>query len=94
MSSIDWEVLKQNSDLLLLLQEQFTAMRDLYMKNGEGFIIVYSVTDPLSLTEATDIFQNLVRVRQKYHVGFFNAVFSSLMIVKLIITIFFQRINK
>uniref|UniRef100_A0A0N5AVW4 Ras-like protein 3 n=1 Tax=Syphacia muris TaxID=451379 RepID=A0A0N5AVW4_9BILA len=47
--------------------EQFTAMRDLYMKNGEGFIIVYSVTDPLSLTEATDIFQNLVRVRQKYH---------------------------
>ncbi|OZC10328.1 Ras family protein [Onchocerca flexuosa] len=50
-----------------LLQEQFTAMRDLYMKNGDGFIVVYSITDASSLINTVEIFQSLLRVRQKYH---------------------------
>jgi len=24
--------------------EQFTAMRDFYMKNGQGFVLAYSIT--------------------------------------------------
>uniref|UniRef100_A0A183I134 Ras family protein n=1 Tax=Onchocerca flexuosa TaxID=387005 RepID=A0A183I134_9BILA len=51
-----------------LLQEQFTAMRDLYMKNGDGFIVVYSITDASSLINTVEIFQSLLRVRQKYHI--------------------------
>ncbi|VDN07039.1 unnamed protein product [Thelazia callipaeda] len=47
--------------------EQFSAMYDLYMKYGDGFIIVYSVTDLTSLANTVGIFQNLVRMRQKYH---------------------------
>uniref|UniRef100_A0A915BFY2 Uncharacterized protein n=1 Tax=Parascaris univalens TaxID=6257 RepID=A0A915BFY2_PARUN len=47
--------------------EQFAAMRDLYMKHGDGFVIVYSVTDARSLAETTNIFQNLVRTRRQYH---------------------------
>ena len=27
--------------------EQFTAMRDLYMKNGQGFVLAYSITAPV-----------------------------------------------
>lgn len=34
-------------------QETFSAMRELYMKNGEGFILVYSITNHRSL-EALD----------------------------------------
>lgn len=45
-------------------------MRDLYMKNGDGFILVYSITDATSLAHTAEIFQSLVRIRQKYHVGF------------------------
>ncbi|CAO3645292.1 unnamed protein product [Mucor hiemalis] len=31
--------------------EQFTAMRDLYMKNGQGFVLVYSITSQVTLTD-------------------------------------------
>ena len=34
--------------------EQFTAMRDLYMKNGQGFVLVYSITAVVSFAN-TDI---------------------------------------
>ncbi|CAG9537619.1 unnamed protein product [Cercopithifilaria johnstoni] len=42
-------------------------MSDLYMKNGDGFIVVYSITDATSLINTVEIFQSLLRVRQKYH---------------------------
>ncbi|KAJ3099167.1 Ras- protein Rap-1b [Phlyctochytrium planicorne] len=40
--------------------EQFTAMRDLYMKNGQGFVLVYSIT-----SQAT--FNDLVELRDQIH---------------------------
>uniref|UniRef100_A0A2K5UGP7 Ras-related protein Rap-1b n=1 Tax=Macaca fascicularis TaxID=9541 RepID=A0A2K5UGP7_MACFA len=45
-------------------REQFTAMRDLYMKNGQGFALVYSVTAQeqiLRVKDTDDIFYDLVR---------------------------------
>jgi len=43
--------------------EQFTAMRDLYMKSGQGFALVFSVTDQNSLTDLVDLRQQICRVK-------------------------------
>lgn len=64
-----WRYFLSGDDWLIIsFQEQFAAMRDLYMKHGDGFVIVYSVTDAKSLAGTTNIFQNLIRIRQRYHV--------------------------
>ena len=43
--------------------EQFTAMRDLYMKNGQGFIFVYSITSRASFNALNDLREQLLRVK-------------------------------
>ncbi|PRP79733.1 ras-related protein Rap-1b-like [Planoprotostelium fungivorum] len=42
--------------------EQFTAMRDLYMKNGHGFILVYSITSQSSFNDLRDMHEMILRV--------------------------------
>uniref|UniRef100_A0A336MUA4 small monomeric GTPase n=1 Tax=Culicoides sonorensis TaxID=179676 RepID=A0A336MUA4_CULSO len=44
-------------------QVEFTAMRDQYMRCGEGFIICYSVTDRHSFQEASEYRRLIARVR-------------------------------
>ncbi|KAJ8000213.1 hypothetical protein DPEC_G00202510 [Dallia pectoralis] len=48
-------------------QAEFTAMRDQYMRAGEGFIISYSITDRRSLQEARQFKQLIDRVRRTAH---------------------------
>ncbi len=43
--------------------EQFGSMRDLYMKEGDGFVFVYSIVARASFTELLDMKQQLERVR-------------------------------
>ncbi|KAL3982096.1 Ras-related protein Rap-1b [Acanthocheilonema viteae] len=43
--------------------EQFTAMRDLYMKNGQGFILVYSITAQTTFSDLTDLREQILRVK-------------------------------
>ena len=43
--------------------EQFTAMRDLYMKNGQGFVLVYSIIANGTFTDIEDMHQQIVRVK-------------------------------
>lgn len=45
------------------LQEQFTAMRDLYMKNGQGFILVYSITAQSTFNDLQDLREQILRVK-------------------------------
>ncbi|KAJ6662998.1 hypothetical protein lerEdw1_010819, partial [Lerista edwardsae] len=44
-------------------QAEFTAMRDQYMRGGEGFIICYSITDRQSFQEAAEFKELIYRVR-------------------------------
>jgi len=43
--------------------EQFTAMRDLYMKNGQGFVLVYSITSQASFNDLADLREQILRVK-------------------------------
>ncbi|KAM6036735.1 GTP-binding protein Rit2 isoform 2-T2 [Theristicus caerulescens] len=49
-------------------QAEFTAMRDQYMRGGEGFIICYSITDRQSFQEAADFKELIYRVRHTYDI--------------------------
>ncbi|QLL32962.1 hypothetical protein HG536_0D04840 [Torulaspora globosa] len=42
---------------------QFTAMRELYIKSGMGFLLVYSVTDRQSLQELMDLREQVLRIK-------------------------------
>eukprot|EP01098_Paradermamoeba_levis_P015004 TRINITY_DN7410_c0_g3_i2.p1 TRINITY_DN7410_c0_g3~~TRINITY_DN7410_c0_g3_i2.p1 ORF type:complete len:185 (+),score=41.00 TRINITY_DN7410_c0_g3_i2:129-683(+) len=43
--------------------EQFTAMRDLYMKNGQGFVLVYSIIAQSTFNDLPDIRDQILRVK-------------------------------
>jgi len=48
--------------------EQFTAMRDLYMKNGQGFVLVYSITAESTFRDLVDLREQILRVKDTDHV--------------------------
>lgn len=49
--------------------EQFTAMRDLYMKNGQGFVLVFSITSQVTLTDLHEIREQILRVKGSENVS-------------------------
>ena len=46
--------------------EQFTAMRDLYMKNGQGFVLVYSITAQSTFNDLQDLREQILRVKASH----------------------------
>jgi len=44
-------------------QETFSAMRELYMTNGEGFALIYSITNAMSFTEIEKIRDGIVKAK-------------------------------
>ncbi|KAG1175532.1 hypothetical protein G6F70_004681 [Rhizopus microsporus] len=46
-------------------QEEYSAMREQYMRNGEGFILVYSITSYLSFEEVNTFYQQIRRVKDR-----------------------------
>ncbi|KAK5998849.1 Ras-related protein RSR1 [Cladobotryum mycophilum] len=48
--------------------EQFVAMRDLYMKTGQGFLLVFSITSPSSLAELAGLREEIIRIKDDENV--------------------------
>uniref|UniRef100_A0A915DMN9 Ras-related protein M-Ras n=1 Tax=Ditylenchus dipsaci TaxID=166011 RepID=A0A915DMN9_9BILA len=46
-------------------QEEFSAMREQYMRSGRGFLLVYSVTDETSFREAHKLYRQVLRVKDR-----------------------------
>jgi len=46
-------------------QEEFSAMREQYMRTGEGFLLVFSVTDRSSFEEINRFHTQILRVKDK-----------------------------
>jgi Ras-related protein Rap-1A/Ras-related protein Rap-1B len=44
--------------------EQFTAMRDLYMKNGQGFILVFSIIAEATFQELQGLRTQIMEVKE------------------------------
>jgi small GTP-binding protein len=44
-------------------QSQFTAMRDLYMKNGQGFLLCFSITNQSSFNDLGAFREQILRVK-------------------------------
>ncbi|ESO92847.1 hypothetical protein LOTGIDRAFT_232941 [Lottia gigantea] len=43
--------------------EQFASMRDLYIKNGQGFVIVYSITSLQTFQDIKTMREQIIRVK-------------------------------
>jgi Ras-related protein M-Ras len=46
-------------------QEEFSALREQYMRKGDGFLIVYSVIDPNSFKNTRQFYNQILRVKDK-----------------------------
>lgn len=46
-------------------QEEYSAMREQYMRTGEGFLLVYDITSRQSFEEITTFEQQILRVKDK-----------------------------
>jgi len=51
-------------------QEDFAAVRDQYMRTGDGFICVYSITQQNSFDEAVQLHEHILRVKDEDRVPF------------------------
>jgi GTPase SAR1 family protein len=60
-------------------QEQFTAMRDLYMKNGQGFVLVYSITAQSTFNDLQDLREQILRVKVSVIFVSMQSIFKTLL---------------
>ena len=52
----------------ILGQEEFGAMRDHYLRSGEGFLVVYSITERTTFNVACELYESIIRLKEVDHV--------------------------
>ena len=50
-------------------------MRDLYMKNGQGFLLVYSITAQSTFSDLQDLREQILRVKDADDVSIFIYIY-------------------
>jgi GTPase KRas protein len=50
-------------------QDEFSALRDQYMKTGQGFVVVYSITSAASFEEAQNMRSRVLRIKEDSQVS-------------------------
>lgn len=53
-------------------------MRDLYMKNGQGFILVYSITSQATFNDLVELREQILRVKDTEKVSVLDVSFLAL----------------
>lgn len=56
-------------------QEEYSAMRDQYMRTGEGFLLVFAVNEAKSFENVTQYRDQIRRVKDSDEVSFFSLVY-------------------
>ena len=69
-------------------------MRDLYMKNGQGFLLVYSITAQSTFNDLQDLREQILRVKDTDDVGLkylfqhktiYHFTFNSIIIIEILV---------
>lgn len=64
--------------------EQFTAMRELYIKDAQGYLLIYSITSSGSFVALGDLHKQIVEVRGTQNVSsFVQNIWKNCKILKL-----------
>ena len=45
------------------MQYEYSALREQYMKTGQGFVLVYSITSPTSFEAASKFREQIVKIK-------------------------------
>jgi len=46
-------------------QEEYSALRDSYMKTGQGFVLAYSITSSTSFDAASKLRTHILRIKEE-----------------------------
>ena len=57
-------------------QEEFSALREQYMRKGDGFLIVYSVIDSNSFKNTRQFYNQILRVKDRYDFCYLNSKYE------------------
>ena len=67
-------------------QEEYSAMRDQYMRTGEGFLLVFAVNNAKSFEDISQYREQIKRVKDAEEVLFIYPIFGLLPYIRLMST--------